>query len=82
METKEIKNHLSEGEFSQLVQLAQHAIAPNTGLRGQGPIALTLRERGFGVRAISRFLSTNGLPVSPASVSKFLNKQNTPSNTP
>lgn len=67
------KEYLLETEMSEMLDIAKQAVAPNKRLRGQGPIALTLaNERGWGVRAISRFLSSHGLPVSPAAVSKFL----------
>jgi hypothetical protein len=66
------KSYLLEGEMSELLELAKKAVAPNSRLRGQGQIALTLSERGFGVRPIARFLSAHGLPVSPAAVSKYL----------
>ncbi|MEI7910353.1 MAG: hypothetical protein WCK77_12010 [Verrucomicrobiota bacterium] len=84
METNGNKTHLSESDVSQLLELAQNAVSPNTRLRGQGQIALTLRGRGFGPRAITRFLTTHGLPVSPAAVSKYLtaNPATTETNTP
>lgn len=70
------KGYLLEEEMASMLDLAKQAVAPNKRLRGQGPIALTLAtERGWGVRAISRFLSTHGLPVSPAAVSKFLSAE-------
>ena len=70
------KGYLSENEMAGMLDIARQAVAPNKRLRGQGPIALTLAtERGWGVRAISRFLSTHGLPVSPAAVSKFLSAE-------
>ena len=84
METIGNKNHLSENDVTQLLEIAQMAISPNTRLRGQGQIAMTLRARGFGPRAISRFLTTHGLPVSPAAISKYLtsNPVATETNTP
>lgn len=84
METNGNKTHLSESDVTQLLEIAQIAISPNTRLRGQGQIAVTLRDRGFGPRAISRFLTTHGLPVSPAAVSKYLtaNPATTETNTP
>jgi hypothetical protein len=48
METNGNKTHLSESDVTQLLEIAQIAISPNTRLRGQGQIALTLRDRGFG----------------------------------
>jgi predicted transcriptional regulator len=84
METNENKTHLTEKDVNQLLELAQEAVPPNSKLRGQGEIALTLRDLGFGPRAIARFLATHGLPVSPAAVSKYLtaNPTTTKSNTP
>jgi hypothetical protein len=67
------KGYLLEKEMAGMLDIAKQAVAPNKRLRGQGPIAITLAtERGWGVRAISRFLTTHGLPVSPAAVSKYL----------
>lgn len=67
------KGYLLEEEMAGMLDIAKQAVAPNKRLRGQGPIAITLAtERGWGVRAISRFLTTHGLPVSPAAVSKYL----------
>jgi hypothetical protein len=87
------KGYLLEKEMAGMLDIAKQAVAPNQRLRGQGPIALTLAtERGWGVRAISRFLTTHGLSVSPAAVSKFLSAErakapqaavkNTPYTTP
>lgn len=70
------KGYLLEEEMTGMLDIAKKAVAPNKRLRGQGPIALTLAtESRWGVRAISRFLSTHGLPVSPAAVSKFLSAE-------
>ena len=83
MKTIGNKTHLSESDVTQLLEIAQNTVSPNTRLRDQGEIALTLRDRGFGSRAISQFLTEYGLPVSPAAISKYLtaNPATTETNT-
>ena len=70
------KGYLLEEEMAGMLDITKQAVTPNKRLREQGPIALTLApERAWEVRTISRFLTTHGLPVSPAAVSKYLDAE-------
>ncbi|MFN9025892.1 MAG: hypothetical protein ACK5VX_06845 [Akkermansiaceae bacterium] len=53
------------------IKAAAAALAPNAPLKGQADVAITLRDKGYSIRAISQFLGDHGLPVSPTAISHF-----------
>lgn len=57
------------------VTAAAEAFAQASPLKGQADVAVILQKKGFSVRAISRFLSDNGLPVSTTAISNYFRKE-------
>jgi precorrin-6B methylase 1 len=71
-----MKTQIPKDKLQELIKLAESSDAPiHEALKGQGEAALILKNKGFGVRQIARFLSENGIPISATAVSKFLNSQ-------
>lgn len=58
-------------EMLEEIKAAANAVAPNAPLKGQAEVATMLREKGYSVRAISRFLGEHGLPVSPTAITNY-----------
>jgi hypothetical protein len=60
------------------IKAAALAVAPNAPLKGQGEVAKILRMKGYSVRAISRILGENDMPVSPTAITNYLRQEDTP----
>jgi len=69
---------LTQEKLEELTKLAQQAVPKTSPLKGQGDIALLLRDRGFGPRQIANFLKTHGVSCSPTAVMRFLQKNPKP----
>lgn len=63
---------LTTEQLTRLQELASSAIPKNDPLRGQGKVALELHGKGYSMREVAQFLTTNGIPVSHAAVGKFI----------
>lgn len=60
------------------IKVAAEAVAPNAPLKGQAEIAKILRAKGYGIRAISRFLCDHGLPVSTTAITNYFRQEDAP----
>jgi len=60
------------------IKAAANAIAPNAPLKGQAEVAKILHEKGYSIRAISRFLSEHGLPVSTTAITNYFRQEDAP----
>jgi len=59
------------------IKAAAEAVPPNAPLKGQGEVAKILREKRYSIRAISRFLAENGLPVSTTAITNYFRQEDT-----
>jgi hypothetical protein len=62
---------LTQEKLEELAKLANSVVPQGAALKGQGEIARILKNRGFGIRQIARFLSENGVPCSVTAVANF-----------
>jgi hypothetical protein len=47
------------------------AVTPKAPLKGQAEVATMLREKGYSVPTISRYLGKHSLPVSPTAITNY-----------